>query len=749
MSSTSSQPKSMLCTNCNAINFDEILSNDYILGIPSQSQRTLSSLRHIDDTSYGSCSFCDFLRDLKTDSDPLSLLAWRATDRLFAGSGINQQKSRPLQLAHHETVVFDIKGSIDFKTRDGFTIDVLTSNQFMELGAQDSTQGSNDKITARKVGNRVNFELIKSWLSFCRAHHQGQCHTELDGRGIRDIPGFRVIDCESRKIIPWAEIPKGHDGNYAALSYLWGTDTSTATRDGMIPSPSPKVIEDAVTATTELGFKYLWVDRYCIPQHDLDQKAAQIKRMDDVYGSSAITIIASAGDGPAHGLPGVNLTPRLSQKSVRIGSRTFISINNNTNQRILDSKWNTRAWTLQEGFLSPRRLCFEDSQVYFQCNLMHRLESIHIPNGKSAARSLSTDVKTTYSAGGGHSVFPRYGMKEASSLLEAFDHYISRQISYPQDGLNAFEGILKRASTFQDPVYTLWGVLIRPLPTANMTTSLITGLSWMFTMDSSFSAASGFPLERQYRGKLRRRLFPSWSWVDWVGDLIEKAVDVGQPLELWQDKKSTTIRVYPLIMGIVVQYADGAISCWEDNHHDILMSARLREGPRILRIRGYTCETLLWKLPTQECLDSAVRPSSTRQSSSFLSNDGWTWSDQDRSLDNLLLAEKYNDSMSKSMTNNHLCICADWLQTHKKPSSPSPLQDEYSFRVILLSHTTDRLNFMVLTPVDRDKGYPGAYERVNIISRPSPLKKNSPETLLENPDPKFLRGWTLEETIIV
>lgn len=124
------------------------------------------------------------------------------------------------------------------------------------------------------------------------------------------------------------------------VSYLWGTDTSTATQDGKIPSPSPKVIEDAVTATIELGFKYLWVDRYCIPQHESELKTAQIKRMDDVYGYSAVTIIASAGDGPTYGLPGVSSTPRVLQESVHVGSCTLIAINSEICNLILASSWN-------------------------------------------------------------------------------------------------------------------------------------------------------------------------------------------------------------------------------------------------------------------------------------------------------------------------------------------------------------------------------------------------------------------------
>ena len=34
------------------------------------------------------------------------------------------------------------------------------------------------------------------------------------------------------------------------------------------PDTTPRVITDAMTATVELGWQYLWVDRYCIDQND-------------------------------------------------------------------------------------------------------------------------------------------------------------------------------------------------------------------------------------------------------------------------------------------------------------------------------------------------------------------------------------------------------------------------------------------------------------------------------------------------
>lgn len=61
----SSEASTVLCTSCKAINFDEILSNDYLLGIPINDERTVCSLRHVEDISNSSCSLRHFFRNLK------------------------------------------------------------------------------------------------------------------------------------------------------------------------------------------------------------------------------------------------------------------------------------------------------------------------------------------------------------------------------------------------------------------------------------------------------------------------------------------------------------------------------------------------------------------------------------------------------------------------------------------------------------------------------------------------------------
>lgn len=62
---------------------------------------------------------------------------------------------------------------------------------------------------------------------------------------------------------------------------------------------------DAVEVTNKLGLQYLWVDRLCINQADDNEKAYLISKMTTIYEEAELTIVAAAGTGASHGLPGI------------------------------------------------------------------------------------------------------------------------------------------------------------------------------------------------------------------------------------------------------------------------------------------------------------------------------------------------------------------------------------------------------------------------------------------------------------
>ncbi|KAH9221870.1 heterokaryon incompatibility protein-domain-containing protein, partial [Leptodontidium sp. 2 PMI_412] len=205
------------------------------------------------------------------------------------------------------------------------------------------------------------------WIDFCRLNHSGDCvPTALIG-----ISSFRVINCTTQSVI---NAPQ--NCQFVALSYVWGrSDLSNQDRKSGAPSlhAAPKVIADSIEVTRLLGFQYLWVDRYCINQSDTYEKHDQICRMDAIYASAQLTIIA-AGDDPDMGLPGVNGTLRNPQPIYQVRDYTLVSSLTAASASLHQTAWASRGWTYQEGLLSKRRLLFLSDQVYFECNGMHCTE---------------------------------------------------------------------------------------------------------------------------------------------------------------------------------------------------------------------------------------------------------------------------------------------------------------------------------------------------------------------------------------
>lgn len=143
------------------------------------------------------------------------------------------------------------------------------------------------------------------WLYTCEESHKSCCAPNKPLNAT--LRGFRAINVLKNPIsveeVAWSE-------SYVALSYVWGPGTEKW----------PQTIKDAVRVTRALRKKYLWVDRLCIDQSNLEEKMYLISRMDAIYEGADLTIVNAAGDARS-GLPGVGKTPRTAQPKVELSPR--------------------------------------------------------------------------------------------------------------------------------------------------------------------------------------------------------------------------------------------------------------------------------------------------------------------------------------------------------------------------------------------------------------------------------------------
>lgn len=172
------------------------------------------------------------------------------------------------------------------------------------------------------VQNTLDHGKVRKWFQDCNESHS---HSYKNDRGVMRHENIRLIDCVQKIII---DAESWH--RWIALSYVWGVRPHSSADPGdefdlanqKLPQSLPRTVEDAITVTQQLGFRYLWVDEYCIDQ-DHAQRKIQIAEMDKVYRGAELTIIAAAGEDKDYGLPGVGKTTRKRIKVIRLNDVTL------------------------------------------------------------------------------------------------------------------------------------------------------------------------------------------------------------------------------------------------------------------------------------------------------------------------------------------------------------------------------------------------------------------------------------------
>ncbi|KAM0261502.1 hypothetical protein ACHAQJ_002184 [Trichoderma viride] len=383
----------------------------------------------------------------------------------------------------------------------------------------DDASWSQRGIWGREIGKDADMEIVREWLHFCDNHHQGRCSR----RPVRtEIKGFRLIDCAQS---PPQVVERSLREDYVALSYVWG--------DAKADGNWPRVVRDAAAVATELGFRYLWVDRFCIDDARPEEKMGHIQRMDEIYEGAAFTIIAAAGENAMHGLPGVGSTSRLAQPKYKFTTSNVTLVSSLQDPRLLveRSTWYTRGWTYQEGLLARRRLVFTEQQMYWECEGMACPETLDLPlefYHDAEEKRMCDFVRPGLFNGvsymdGSWERWKKLPQKlgEASTLSvfrEVDQHitkYTKRNLSLDEDSLNACLGIWRELENTlgRGKLGNLVGIPIwAPMPSEpTEENNGIPRTRHLFALSTCF-------WHHKVGTQARRRgHLPSWSWAGWSG----------------------------------------------------------------------------------------------------------------------------------------------------------------------------------------------------------------------------------------
>ena len=326
---------------------------------------------------------------------------------------------------------------------------------------------------------------LRDWLARCSRHEACQARKTSNLAypnclRLFDITSLRVVDSN------------GHEP-YIALSYPWEQmDEFEIKRDRTYMLESlPSVLRDIIDVVRELrhGINHIWLDRLCIDQEDEIQKQINIDTMGEVYGAAFATIILTVPfqGKPEEGLPGHSAQRMTWQRVENVGGMKLATTLPSLEMTIATSKWNSRAWTFQEGLLSSRCILFGPEQVFFECAEMGCCESIREPDMEMSE----------------HDHLIPYRSRLRNPFLDTYDFnslywrlvrdYTGRNMKYASDSLNAFSAFtveFERAG-----VKLEWGMPI----TLSFQHLLWEHEPWDFRVIS------------------RREGFPSWSWAGWNG----------------------------------------------------------------------------------------------------------------------------------------------------------------------------------------------------------------------------------------
>ncbi|KAK8104711.1 uncharacterized protein PG998_011744 [Apiospora kogelbergensis] len=351
----------------------------------------------------------------------------------------------------------------------------------------------------------IDLDCIRQWIHTCDHEHGEECHPSSSQKAGRPL---WLIDVEQDCLVPAAE------HRYVALSYVWGGVESAQTTTDNIEAMQrpgaleegrsggdlvvPRTIRHAMGLARRLGERHLWVDRFCICQDDALTKHAQLGFMADIYGNAYLTIVAASEWDANHGLRGIEGLTKPRDLSPHLTKDQYMECMN-----IDDAIWSSRGWTFQENIFSRRKLLFQYQTVRWECRQSVWHESTGV-SGRVPGHVTTGDWGWHRDESGNTNVHELKGLSKYE-LLRQYSHlvesYNTRDLAYPEDGLQAYLGVIQRFSEAV-PGGFFWG-----LPVSDFHRALL----WQ-------------PRETLVRRLSRRREaglyeLPSWSWVGWRGNV--------------------------------------------------------------------------------------------------------------------------------------------------------------------------------------------------------------------------------------
>jgi hypothetical protein len=190
-----------------------------------------------------------------------------------------------LLAASHETVMVNVFGILEDDVSSEtvwFSIGDLTEPTFEFNSSSGDKASVLPSVSRHGEDERYHTVLMRHWLTRCLLNHK-RCAMRAGAQEDIFLP-TRLIDVGTvsescLNLILSADLPRSRRSKYTTLSYCWGSGKHSAITTALSLGERylhidmeclPKIFQDAIEITRDLGIKYIWIDALCIVQPTAD-----------------------------------------------------------------------------------------------------------------------------------------------------------------------------------------------------------------------------------------------------------------------------------------------------------------------------------------------------------------------------------------------------------------------------------------------------------------------------------------------
>ncbi|KAH7390478.1 heterokaryon incompatibility protein-domain-containing protein [Pyrenochaeta sp. MPI-SDFR-AT-0127] len=387
--------------------------------------------------------------------------------------------------------------------------------------------------------------ILKEWLNHCSGH--SDCGMQQQSFLPTRLLDLGDVDSKGQVRLVLSQ-DLDHATRYVTLSHCWGGNVPFQLRDetmqkmvnGFGLEELPKTFQQAILVARWVNVRYIWIDSCCIIQGSFSDWEKEAKMMQKVYKHTHFNISADHSNNSHEGCfmdrlaykftPCPFIAPKLGQ--VYLVSQFDIT------RPLKESPIASRAWVLQERFLSPRVLHFTTDQIFWECPGLYACETF--PQGMPHVYDYSKSRHYR-----SHLTFTQANEEDGSKVYEVWgricEDYSRSALTYTSDKLIAFAGIVSEFQSRLPNDKYLAGI---------WKADLINGLLW------KAAAIDGWPIQPNGSHNLDADPYitssmpdtyraPSWSWL---------AKDCGI---VWQASTRYSPQALVKILEAKVDFVDG------------------------------------------------------------------------------------------------------------------------------------------------------------------------------------------------